>query len=113
MIVQRIPLLDTRTAFDEPTGVTTATGGQITAWAERISGIWAGFRYLRGGEVVLAARLSGKQPAVVTVRLAPETLAIKPHWRLRNLRDGQVYQITAIVPTASREFLEITCEATK
>lgn len=105
--------LKDRVAFDEPTGVITPTGGQVTTWTQRIASVWADIRYLRGGDAVIAARLAGKQPAVVKVWASPAAREITPDWRLRDLRGGQTYAIRAIVETSDRAFLEITCEATK
>lgn len=71
----------------------------------------AHFRYLRGGEVVLAARLSGRQPIVATVRLNSETRRISVDSTMRDVRTGVHYNIRSVVPTDDRQFLEITAES--
>lgn len=71
----------------------------------------ANIRYLRGGETVQAARLTGKQPVVVTVRRSSQTAALTTDDKMRDARTGTEYQIRAIVPTEDRQFIEITAES--
>ncbi|MGU3577092.1 head-tail adaptor protein [Brucellaceae bacterium C25G] len=71
----------------------------------------ANIRYLRGGETVQAARLTGKQPVVVTVRRSSQTAALITNDKMRDARTGTEYQIRAIVPTEDRQFMEITAES--
>lgn len=71
----------------------------------------ANIRYLRGGETVQAARLTGKQPVVVTVRRSSQTAALTTDDKMKDARTGTEYQIRAIVPTACRQFFEITAES--
>jgi head-tail adaptor len=103
--------LDYRVAFDAPQGSVTATGGQVTAWVEQIAGVWAGFRFLRGSETVIAARLVGRQPVVVTLRASAAAQAITTEWRMRDLRSGVVYAVRSIVRSDDRAYLELTCES--
>lgn len=103
--------LDDRVAFDAPTGSVTATGGQVTGWTEQIAAVWANIRYLRGGETVIAARLTGRQPAVVTLRSSAAARAITTDWRMRDLRSGVVYAVRSIVRSDDRAYLELTCES--
>lgn len=99
-----------RVAFDRPLGTLTDTGGQVTTWQEAISALWAGIKYLRGSDTVVAARLTGRQPAVVTMRASAITRTIKPEWRMRDLRTGNVFAIRAIHETPDRAFMEILVE---
>lgn len=71
----------------------------------------ANIRYLRGGETVQAARLTGKQPVVVTVRRSSHTRALTTDSQMKDARTGTEYQIRAIVPTEDRQFIEITAES--
>jgi SPP1 family predicted phage head-tail adaptor len=71
----------------------------------------ANIRYLRGGETVQAARLTGKQPVVVTVRRSSQTLSLTTDSQMKDARRGTAYKIRAIVPTSDRQFLEITAES--
>jgi SPP1 family predicted phage head-tail adaptor len=103
--------MDYRVAFDQATGTVTPTGGQVTAWVEQIAGVWAAITFLRGGETVIAARLTGRQPAVVRVRASAATRAITTEWRMRDLRAGTVYAIRSIIETDNRAYLDLTCES--
>lgn len=71
----------------------------------------ANIRYLRGGETVQAARLTGKQPVVVTVRRSSATQALDTSCQMRDARTGTEYQIRAIAPSSDRQFIEITAES--
>uniref|UniRef100_A4WTD5 Phage head-tail adaptor, putative n=1 Tax=Cereibacter sphaeroides (strain ATCC 17025 / ATH 2.4.3) TaxID=349102 RepID=A4WTD5_CERS5 len=97
-------------AFDEPVQIPDGSGGTDATWQERYA-CRAHIRYLRGGEVVQAARLAGRQPVVVTIRRSAEAEAIRADWRMRDNRTGETYNIRAIVPTEDRRWLEITAES--
>lgn len=94
-------------AFDEPIGVIDQYGGTDADWAERLTAR-AGFLNLRGGEAVMASRLEGKQPVVVTIRSHAAALAIDTGWRMRDLRKGHDYNIRSVVQSDDRQFIEIT-----
>lgn len=106
-------------ALDEPTVQPDGSGGQEAGWSERMT-VWAAFRWLRGGETVQAARLEGRQPAVITLSATKQTRLITPAWRLRDLRKYAapepgdsvrgVYNIRAVVETEDRRWIEITAE---
>ncbi|WP_374832960.1 phage head closure protein [Paenochrobactrum pullorum] len=71
----------------------------------------AHIRFLRGGETVQAARLTGKQPVVVTVRRSNNMASLTTDSQMKDARTGTEYQIRAIVPSESRQFIEITAES--
>lgn len=71
----------------------------------------ANIRYLRGGETVQAARLTGKQPVVVTVRRSSQTAALTTEDKMQDARTGTKYQIRSIAPSEDRQFIEITAES--
>src|SRR5690606_16918032 len=48
----------------------------------------AALRPLRGSEAVMADRLGGKQPYVVTVRYSQQMLEVTPAWRLKDARNA-------------------------
>ena len=98
-----------RISFDEP----TYDGDELrVGWNEGAFECWASIRYLRGGETVQAARLAGRQPAVVTVRLPSEAANVTADWKLRDVHLDREYAVTAPpVPTDDGKWLEITCES--
>lgn len=96
--------------FDKPTSAADGLGGTESGWAEQFTA-WAEVRFLRGGETVQAARLTGRQPAVVTIRDSAAAREITADWRMRDARAGTVYNVRTIVPSDDRATLELTCES--
>ena len=80
------------------------------AWKDEFTTA-AGLLYLRGSETVLASRLSGRQPVVITVRQNQHTRRITGEWRAKNAKTGELYNIRTIVPTDDRAGFEITAES--
>lgn len=98
-----------RVALDRPAAATDAYGASVDGWTEVVGRCSAHIRWLRGGESVQAARLEGRQPAVVTIYRQDALAALGPGWRLRDLnRGGAAMNIRAVVPTDDRMFLELT-----
>lgn len=96
-------------AFDAPTASADGQGGQENGWTEAHV-CRADIMYLRGGETVIAGRLAGQQPVVVTIRRCAAALAVTPDYRMRDTRRGDDYNIRSIVPAKNRLYLELTCE---
>lgn len=97
-------------AFDAPTATDNGQGGMILGWVQKFC-TRAAFKYLRGGEAVMQARLVGQQTVVVTIRANPTSRSITPEWRMRDLRRGVAYNIRSIIPTNDRLYLELTCQS--
>lgn len=73
----------------------------------------AGIQFNRGGEAVLAARLTARQPAILTVRNTAAARGIKASDRAVDARSGEIFNIRE-QPRVSREnrgFLEMLVEA--
>jgi SPP1 family predicted phage head-tail adaptor len=83
-------------------------GGQTGEFADQFT-VAARVRPLKGGEQVMASRLQGLQPVVITVRYSSQTVLIEADWQARDARTGKVYAVTA--PPANtderRKFLDI------
>lgn len=97
-------------AFDAPTSAPDGSGGTEAGWTE-MHACRAAFRWLRGGEAVQAARLTGRQPVVAAIWTCAAARAITPDWRMRDTRSGTVYNVRTIVPSDDRSMLELTCES--
>lgn len=70
--------------------------------------VWASVMAKFGGEAVLAARLQAQQPVTIVVRQSSQTNLIKPDWKARDTKSGEVYAIRSIVdPDDKRQFWEI------
>jgi len=85
-------------------------GNEIAGPFETQATVRAKFHYLRGGEEVMAGRLAGKQPAIVTVRSSAATRALTTDWRILTA-DGAAWNIRSITdPDGRRAWLEILAE---
>lgn len=66
----------------------------------------------RGAESIQAARLAGKQPVLITVRVSTNTKMITTDWRARDTRSGLVYNIRSKVnPDERKVDFDMECEA--
>jgi len=83
-----------RVAFDRRQ---TAAGGELGDWDEQFD-VAAEITWLRGSEPVIAQRLEGVQPVVITVRKSSRTALIETGWRARDVRSGVAYDITGVSP---------------
>lgn len=75
---------------------------QFTAWAK--------LRPLRGTETVMASRMEGRQPHVMTIRQSLDARQITTAWQAVDARDGnRVFAVTAppVDPDGKRAFFEI------
>jgi head-tail adaptor len=87
-------------------------GNTVGEWADQFA-MWGGIRFMRGGEGVLAARLTARQPAILTVRNSTVARGILASDRAVNARTGEVFNIRE-QPRAARDnrgFLEMLVEA--
>src|SRR5690606_5461012 len=73
----------------------------------------AGVQFMRGGEAVFSARLTAKQPAILTIRNSAEARGIKPSDRAKNVRTGEIYNIREQPREArdNRGYLQMLVEA--
>lgn len=81
-------------------------------WQEFLS-VRAGIQFSRGGEAVLAARLTARQPAILTIRNSAAARGILPSDRAVNARTGEIFNIRE-QPREAREnrgFLQMLVES--
>ena len=69
----------------------------------------AAFRPLKGGEDVIASRLAGAQPYIITVRQSSLTRQVTTDWRIEDARTaGRIFDIRTIAdPDGRRAWFEI------
>ncbi len=93
-------------------------GNVTVAWAT-VATVAAGLAPMRGGEQIVAARMAGRQPYIVTIRSSEQTRQITPAWRFVDARAGnrpdgeprRVLDIKAISdPDGKNAWLEALCE---
>lgn len=99
-----------RVAFDQRETETDSLGSVEGEFVQRFV-CAAGIRAKFGGEAVTAARLASQQPVVITVRQSSQTLQVKADWRVRDVRDGTLYNIRSIAdPEGDGAWLEMLCQ---
>lgn len=89
--------LPERIAFDVRDDDPDEYGNVSGAFSEQFV-VAASYAYLKGGESVLAARLTGTQPVIIEVRESSQTSEISTDWRARDTRSGTIYNIKSVMP---------------
>lgn len=97
-------------ALDRPVATDNGAGGKEVGWVEDFTAR-AEFRYLRGSETVMAARLQGRQPIVAVIPSSEASRQVTSDWRLRDIRRSISYNIRTVVPSDDRRWIEITAES--
>lgn len=93
---QQAGILRSQVTFAERIEFQDGYGNTVAAWEDR----WtcrAQIEPQKGGEDVMAARLSGRQPVIIRVRQCPETLAVTPDWKVTNVDNGVAYNVQTII----------------
>lgn len=98
-------------AFERRDPVDDGAGNEISGpWIEQCRAN-AELLPLRGGEAVLASRLQGKQPYLITVRWSLASSEVTPDWRAVDARSGAIYAIQSAVPRERRDYIDMICVA--
>lgn len=97
-------------AFDKRISEDDGAGNTVSQWQEQFTTA-ANCAIMRGGETVMAARLQGRQPVIVTVRRFSFSILVTADWRCRDRRTGRVYNIRSVQPSQKRDHIEFLCEA--
>lgn len=80
-------------------------------WQELFSAHVA-IKYMRGSETVVAARLTARQPAILTMRNSTSRQAVGPSDRVVDARTGEIFNIREKPRrTVDRLWLEVMIEA--
>lgn len=66
---------------------------------------------LRRGEAVIAARLEGVQPCILTIRSHTQARLIATDWRCVDARKGTVYNIRTVEHAPDRSTIDLLIEA--
>lgn len=72
---------------------------QFTCWTKKVP--------LRRGETVIASRLAGVQPFVLTIRASAQARLIKTDWRAKDTRTGEFYNIRTVEPSPDRKGIDL------
>lgn len=81
-------------------------------WKDQFT-VSGNIQYMRGGESVMAARLTARQPAILTIRTSSQARGILPTDRVKDARTGEIFNIREQprVSKANRGYLEVLVEA--
>lgn len=100
--------LDYRATFAAPVKERDEDGGVIQRHEDQFT-VWAGVRWLRGGEAVMQSRMQSRSPAILTVRKTPDTDRITSEWRVA--LDGREFDVKEDPrPSDDRGYLEMLAE---
>ena len=99
-----------RVAFQARSVEDDGYGNTVTGDFANVFTAAASYTYLRGGESVMAARLSSKQPIVVRVRTCAAARAVTTDYRIKDTRTNIVMNIRTIAPTVDG-FIDFLTEA--
>jgi SPP1 family predicted phage head-tail adaptor len=111
--------LRARVTLAKPDQVTDDYGNVVIDWVDQFT-VWANITPRLGGETVEAARLQGRQPAVIRVRLSPDTRQIATDWKVTTVEGptppGTVYNIRTVVDphegdVSHGKWIDMLCEA--
>lgn len=72
-----------------------AGGGALGKWKAQFTR-WAMIKPMQGSEPVVAQRLTGKQPVLITVRYDENTVLIDPSWRAVEVRNDNPVRYYAL-----------------
>lgn len=99
--------LSERIAFLQQVEGDDGYGGVVVGW-QSIFEEPARLAPKLGSEPVVAGRLQGIQPYLLTVRSSTRTRSVTPAWRVRNVRTGREYNIKTSVNVDERNaYLEM------
>ena len=101
-------VLDQLATFQPPVQQRDADGGLIQGWGKGF-GAWVGVRYLRGGEVVMQARLASRTPAILTFRSSAQARQVTSEWRA--VIGGREFALREDPRPAGGGLLEVLAEA--
>ncbi len=96
-------------AFDSLVAGTNDYGGMVDDWSEQFR-TTAGYLHLRGGETVLAARLTGQHTQVIRARSTPNTRLVTADWRIRDTRSGLAFNIRDVEIGLDRLHIDFLCQ---
>ena len=99
-----------RVTFAKESDGSDGGGGAVDGFADQFT-VWAEYTWLRGGEQVLAARLSGVNTVVIRVRASSQSRQITADWQARDARTGQRFNIRSVVATTDRQWVDVTAQS--
>lgn len=92
--------------------------GNFTGDYVDVTTVPARIRYLKGSEEVLAGRLAGTQPVIITIRNGGDAANATTEWRVVNDRagldefgnDAETFNIRSIIKAERGDYIDLLCE---
>lgn len=84
-------------------------GNTVGGWMEQFQDA-ASYVHLRGGEGVLAARLTNRHPLVLRVRASARTRSVTADWKVTDVRTATEYAIKDVTATVDNKWIDLLCE---
>ncbi|MDX8517968.1 phage head closure protein [Mesorhizobium dulcispinae] len=85
-------------------------GNEISDFFD-VATVPARIQFLKGSEEVIAARLTGTQPIVITIRNGGPSAAVSTDWRVINDRTSETYNIRSIIRSERGDWIELLVES--
>lgn len=98
-----------RVLFQQPNGTAGRFGIAEDSWTAGPE-MRAHFQYLKFGEVVMQARMAGRETIVVSVRANAVTRTIDGSWRMRDQRTLKFYNVKGAKELDDRLWIEVLVE---
>ncbi|MDH6265534.1 SPP1 family predicted phage head-tail adaptor [Rhizobium sp. SG_E_25_P2] len=102
--------LNERVTLSRPVAQENDYGGSVDGF-ETVTTVAAKFTPMRGGETLIAARLTGRSVVVARIRASTLTRQARPDWRLTDARAATVYNIRDVILSDDRAYLDLLCES--
>lgn len=83
-------------------------GNTVGDFVEQFT-VHGAIKHLRGGEDVLASRLEGVHPVLITVRNSWLTRKITTDWRMIDTRNSTEYAVRDVTHETDRAFISLLC----
>lgn len=84
-------------------------GNTVDVWLEAFESR-AEFIHLRGGESVMAERLTGEHFQIIRVRASTNTLSVAADWRVVDQRNGDIYNVRDVTVLEDRQWIDLLCQ---
>jgi SPP1 family predicted phage head-tail adaptor len=100
-----------RLTFSKRAVANDGYGNPVSGEFEDQFTVAARINFARGGEDVLAERLGGRQPIIVTIRLSENARLIGTDWRAVDANNGaRIFNIRSVTPDEHKRQIDLLCE---
>jgi SPP1 family predicted phage head-tail adaptor len=82
--------------------------GTVKRWVTQFE-TRAKMKWLIGNETIVAQRLTGVQPVVISVRHNSQTVQIQTSWRVTEMESKKVFNVRSVTYDEKRAFIDLLC----